>query len=462
MAVELGEIKLPDFGLPAIEPVIPKEEYAARIVAARERMSESKLDVLVIYGDREHFANLAFLTGYDPRFEESLCVLPRDGKPVLLVGNEGLAYAALSPVELDIELYQSFSLPGQPRDRLVPLKRLLRKAGVHSGMRVGVAGWKYFERGELRAPKRASELPAWVLDAVRSATGAGGRVRNAGSLFINPAGGLRSRSSVHQLARFEYAATLASQMVRDAIFALRVGQTEFDAVRSMRWCGWPLSCHLMLSAGERARVGLASPSSRPLQLADPFTTAVGLWGALTARAGFLVHDAGELPAEIADYVERLAAPYFQAAVAWYEKLRIGVTGGELFAAVHAVVGAPFFGVGLNPGHLIHLDEWMHSPVTAKSPLALVSGMALQCDIIPATGGPYFTSNIEDGVALADEGLRAEFAACYPEAWGRIGARREFMQSVLGIRLQPDVLPFSNLSGYLPPYLLSPTRALRVA
>ena len=462
MVVELRDFALPDFGSPDVEPLVPQDEYTARIDAARGRMLAAKLDVLIVYGDREHFANLAYLTGYDPRFEESLCVLPRKGKPTLLVGNEGLGYAALCPVDLNVELYQSFSLPGQPRDRLVPLKRLLRKAGVESGMRVGVAGWKYFERGELRAPKRTCEIPAWVLEAVRDAAGDAGKVRNAGPLFIHPADGLRARNSVHQLARFEYAATLASQMVRDAIFGLRPGQTEFDAVRNMRWCGWPLSCHLMLSAGERARVGLASPSSRPLQLGDPFTTAVGLWGALTARAGFLVHDAGELPAESADYVDKLAAPYFRAAVAWYEKLAIGVTGGELFAAVHEIVGAPFFGVGLNPGHLIHLDEWMHTPVTAKSSIALAPGMALQCDIIPATGSRYFTSNVEDGVALADEALRADFSARYPEAWGRITARRDFMQSRLGIRLRPEILPFSNLCGYLPPFLLSPQRAFCVA
>jgi len=124
MAVKLMDVALTEFGLPTIEPLVPAEEYSARIAAARERMATAKLDVLVVYGDREHFANLAFLTGYDPRFEESLCVLPLKGKPTLLVGNEGVGYASLCPIELDVALYQSFSLPGQPRDRLVPLKRL--------------------------------------------------------------------------------------------------------------------------------------------------------------------------------------------------------------------------------------------------------------------------------------------------------------------------------------------------
>jgi len=35
-------------------------------------------------------------------------------------------------------------------------------------------------------------------------------------------------------------------------------------------------------------------------------------------------------------------------------------------------------------------------------------MALQVDVIPATNTPYHTTNIEDGIVLADEALRQAF------------------------------------------------------
>ena len=89
-------------------------------------------------------------------------------------------------------------------------------------------------------------------------------------------------------------------------------------------------------------------------------------------------------------------------------------------------------------------------------------MALQCDIIPSTGTPYFTTNVEDGVALADESLRAEFAAAYPEAWQRVQARRRFMTETLGIDLHADVLPFSNLAAHLTPFVLRPGSAMALA
>ena len=89
-------------------------------------------------------------------------------------------------------------------------------------------------------------------------------------------------------------------------------------------------------------------------------------------------------------------------------------------------------------------------------------MAFQVDIIPATGTDHFTTNIEDGIALADEGLRADFAARYPAAWARIQARRQFMDEALGIALHEDVLPFSNIPAYLPPFLLRPDHVMTLA
>jgi hypothetical protein len=207
---------------------------------------------------------------------------------------------------------------------------------------------------------------------------------------------------------------------------------------------------------------LLSPGDRRIERGDRFTVAFGIWGALNCRAGFVVEGPAELPGEIADYVDRLVAPYFAAVAEWYGTLRIGAKGAELQAVVDRHLGDPFFGIFLNPGHQIHLDEWVNSPFFPGSTVELCSGMAFQVDIIPATGTEYFTTNIEDGVALADEELRAEFADRYPEAWARIRARRHFMEEELGIDIHPEVLPFSNIPAYLPPFLLRPGRVMTMA
>jgi hypothetical protein len=267
---------------------------------------------------------------------------------------------------------------------------------------------------------------------------------------------------MEQLAAFEYASCQTSDGLRRVLFGLQPGISESEAVRLLRWNGMPLSCHLMLSAGPRASLGLLSPGDRRIERGDRFTVAFGVWGALNSRAGFVVDGPDELPPGIADYVERLVGPYFEAVAEWYGALHIGQTGSALQEIIDRHLGDPFFGIFLNPGHQIHLDEWVNSPIARGSRVELRSGMALQADIIPATGTDYFTTNIEDGIALADQSLRAAFAAGYPDAWKRIQARRQFMIDLLGIALHPDVLPFSNIPAYLPPFLLRPDRAMSLA
>ena len=108
--------------------------------------------------------------------------------------------------------------------------------------------------------------------------------------------------------------------------------TERECARLLAWSGTPLSCHLMLTAGPRARLGLLSPGDRPIERGDPFTIAYGIWGALSCRAGFVVEDAAELEEGTRDYVERLVAPYFAAVAEWYGALHVGQVGWR--AAAH--------------------------------------------------------------------------------------------------------------------------------
>ena len=451
----LIDVDLPEFGEPSVQPSIPRATYEARVCAALKRAEAAGFAALAVYGDREHAANVAYLTGYDPRFEEALLLLVPGRRPALLVGTEGWSYAELAAGSFDRLLCQTFSLPGQPRGNQLPLPALLAEAGLRPGMRIGAVGWKIFEPSDPGATEAWLDLPEFIAQALRAI----GPLANATALFQNPADGLRAINEVDQLACFEFAATYSSSALKRVLFGLRPGMSELEAARLMALPGLPLACHTMLSAGERASRGLPSPSARIIRQGDPFTMACGIQGALNARAGFVVRDASELPEGIRDYVGKLAAPYFAAVAAWYRAVGIGTTGGELYAIIERHLGDPFFGVGLNPGHLIHIDEWMHSPIFPDSTIALRSGMAIQVDVIPATHSPWFTTNIEDGIALADAALRADFAAAYPEAWRRIQARRGFMTAMLGLELKPEVLPFSNIPAYLPPFLLAPGRVL---
>src|SRR5260370_23193657 len=167
--VEDGEIVPDEFGMPREEPTIPAATYEARIAAVRQRASDAGYDVLMVYADREHFANLAYLTGFDPRFEEALLILVPDRTPTLLVGNEGMAYTAISPIQLQVVLYQTFSLISQPRSSSAPLMTILHDPGIGltGSKRVGFAGWKYFVPAETLLPDHWLEVPAYLVETLR-------------------------------------------------------------------------------------------------------------------------------------------------------------------------------------------------------------------------------------------------------------------------------------------------------
>lgn len=191
-----------------------------------------------------------------------------------------------------------------------------------------------------------------------------------------------------------------------------------------------------------------------------FTTSMSLRGGLTCRAAYVAQTERDLPEAAHDYVDAMARPYFAAAATWYETVGIGVTGGAVYEAVDTVFPKTKYGWTLNPGHLCASEEWMSSPIEKDSNAVLKSGMILQMDIIPSRP-PYGGINAEEGVALADEALRAELKQTYPEMWERVEQRRKYMMEELGIELKPEVLPLSNLAAYVRPLLLDHERALKV-
>ena len=199
---ELVDLELPDFGLPTVEPIIPAETYRRRIVSLHSRAREEGYDVVVVYGDREHFANLAYLTGFDPRFEEAMMVLnvgAQGGqKPVLMVGNEGLGYLGISPIRGDLKpvLYQSFSLIGQKRGESRELGEIMNSAGVVKGARVGALGWKSFGPIETKTPETTLEIPSYIVDTLRDLCGGDKYVLNANALLMHPTEGLRAVNDV--------------------------------------------------------------------------------------------------------------------------------------------------------------------------------------------------------------------------------------------------------------------------
>jgi hypothetical protein len=446
--VILRLVPLPDEVATADPPAIDTAEYERR---CDETLARAGTAWVAVYGDREHSANLLFLTGFDPRFEEALLLLGPGKRRVLLVGNEGIVHAVVAGLPLEIELFQGFSLMGQPRESTPQFDRVLESVGLVPGNQVGIVGWKYLTAAESDDPNRPAWTPAAIVDGLRRVTGAD--PIDVTAVLMDPGEGLRAGNSADQIAAFAWAALRASQAVFRVVRGTRPGLTERDVAAWLGYAGEPLSMHPIVASGAPGQPinGLRSPGGRQIAIGDGISCGIGYWGSLCCRAG-LVEDAAGI-----DFFTNYVRPYFLAQAAWYATIGIGVTGDEVAAAVEtALAGAgATFRPMLNPGHLISYDEWVHSPIERGSETSLSSGMALQCDIIPTPLPTGTALNCEDSIALADEALRAEIASRHPELWARINRNRDLMQGQLGLTLRPETLPLSLANAYLPPAWLSP-------
>ena len=444
MQIQLRTLAVPAQASGAEQPRISREEYAR---ACDALYAAAGSDWVVVYGDREHAANLSYLCGFDPRFEEALLVLGRDGRRVLVVGNEGLGYTSVATLQPEVVLAQSLSLMGQTRLQAPRLAAVLHAIGIAEGQQVGVVGWKYLEPEETDDPAAPAFVPALLVDSLRRLVGRSGRVLDTTALLLHPSEGLKARNSAARIAAAEWSAVRAGEAVLRIVRGARPGMTELEAAGLMRYQGDPLTCHVMMSGGHGPIVGLRSPSGRRLAAGDGVTTAVGFRGSLCCRAGLLSEQVDDT------FQREIVTPYFRALATWWQTLRIGVTGDAIQRAVLAsLAGAPF-APALNPGHLIADDEWMHTPIRPGSAEQIASGMLLQCDIIPAPLPDGRALNCEDTVAVADAALRAELAAEYPDLWQRVQTRRTFLREGLGVRIADELLPLSPAPAYLPPFWL---------
>ncbi len=430
-------------------------EHKSKILS---RMSDSDLDAVVIYGDREHGTNFGYLAGFEPRFEEIALVLHKDGKAYMMLGNESLRMSQYSRIEVTPVHVPYFSLPNQPMGNEKNMTELMIEAGISEGMKVGVVGWKMFTSA-IDDNEQLYDVPWFIVKAINEAVTDQGTTVNAAPLFIHPGVGARATVNANEIAHYEFGAALASEGMLRMLNKIEVGALETELAAEMASLGQPHNVQTICATGDRFTNAVVAPRAKAMSVGDKFSSTVGFRGGLSSRSGYVVESAEQLPEGVKDYLDRVAMPYYSAAVAWYENIHIGMMGGEMYDLISEVIPKKDYGWHLNPGHLTAGEEWMSSPMNSGSKDEVVSGMMFQMDIIPSVPG-YGGAGAEDGVAIADEALRSELAKAYPEVWARIQKRRDYMINTLGIKLRPEVLPLSNTAGYMRPLLLNKTHAFK--
>lgn len=453
-------VKEPFFGVPSQEPELPDEVYEKRLDKTLKAMDKYDLDFIFIYADREHYSNFDYLTGFGPRFEEAILVLSRTGKMHILLGNECYHMHKLSRIPAEGVLCQMLSLPNQPIEQYRELSELFIEIGIGRCHKVGIVGWKLMY--PVYGTRYMFDVPWFIVESVRKIA-ENENVFNVTDLFIHPDYGIRVINDVHEIALLEFGATYASDAVQKILLNLRTGMTELEASQTNTAGFLPTTCFPKVVSGKRIDLGMTSNTSvNEIKLGDRFQVTMGLRGGLTNRRGVVAYSEEDLPQEATDYLDKIASPYFAVVANWYEKIGIGVNDGDIYDIVQTLYPKEKYGWSINPGHLISTEEWLSSPIYKNSNIVLKSGMCIQMDIIPSTESHYAAPNCEDGVAIADEKLRLEISKKYPEVYERMQKRREFIVNILNIKLKPEILPLSNITGLYRPFMLNKDKAFVVS
>jgi len=438
---------------PSERPVFTAGTYRKRLAKLKDIMAERELDHIIVYGDMASFSNIFYLTGISLKFEQALLVVSRRGRPVFISGNEMMAFCRSSPFrELDLSLFQPFSLQGQPHSTSIDLKKILQEAGVEEGDSTGIIGNKYYPY--YKGWEQVFDIPHYILEAASGITGSK-NISNVTQIMTDPVCGMRNNLDVEDVAFLEYSAGLASYGIYNILKNLAPGMDEVEASALFGYRGeLPFFVPWGIEFGYQKLAEIGLPDSRSvLKEGDRIVLGTAMWGSCIARSGVAVRDRKKLEELYPDIIDRFYIPYFRSIIDWYSTVKTGISGGELYRAVAGFIEDPQYGVGLNPGHLIHYDEWTNSPIYKFSREIFHSGMAIQCDYF-AHYRPYGTDLIlEDGIVLAGPDLRADIKKKYPHLIKRVEKRRGSVEAIMGIELDATVLPLNDIQAALPPFLL---------
>ena len=453
--IKLKEVEAPKPEEGLIPVMLSDETMQNRKARLLENMRRDGFDAVVVYADLEHGSNFEYLCGFLPRFEEALLILHANGKAFMVLGNENLNKAGKARIEAVPIHMPHFSLPNQPMQTEKSVAQILASCELEDADKIGLIGWKNFT-SHVEDNHLLFDLPYFLVEALKTVCEKA-QFTNAAYLLIGE-NGVRTTNNANEFAHYEYGAALAGNCILKTMDRLKVGKTEMEMAETLAADGQRHSVVTIMAAGARFEKANLYPGNKQIQCGDKISITTGFKGGLQSRAGYAVECAEQLPEKEQGYLKAVAIPYFQAVKTWLETIKVGINGNDLYEAVEAVLPKEEYGWTLNPGHLCADEEWMSSPIYPQSEETLQSGMLFQIDIIPSVNG-YGGVSCESGILLADEQLRKAIAKEYPAVWGRIVKRRAYMQEVLGIRIQEDVLPTSMATAYLRPYLLKKEMAL---
>ena len=177
-AVSLAEIDLPEFGEPTVEPQFPAATYGARLDTLLARARAAGWDAIVVYGDREHLANVALSHRLRPALRGGAAGSgARPHADAVRRQRGGWSYTELAPGPFERRCCSRvFPCPASRAIATAISWTCCARRACATACRIGAAGWKGFDELDPGADAHWLEIPSYLADALRRIAGGGGVV----------------------------------------------------------------------------------------------------------------------------------------------------------------------------------------------------------------------------------------------------------------------------------------------
>ena len=375
------------------KPQIPATEYPQRWRKVQVMMAAQNLDFLVAYADdRASFgpAHARWLADFPVHFEPACILMPRQGKPVMLVGPESDQYALLAGQITDVRVLREFTHPDEdyPYAKIQSLAEIMAEIGqdMAAVQRVGLGGRGLIGADVMTAFKAALPEVEWVD-------------------MENALCDLRAQKSPAELEVIRYAYKIAEAGFEAAVKTIAVGVTEREVAAeieaALRRAGAEgTGIDTIVASGPNTRPILARSTFRRIAPDDlVLLTIAPRYEGYHAAIGRVV-----LVGNPGQEIRRALEVAIQAQQACFKALRPGIEGRQVEAIGRQIVtaanlGQYFLYSGVHSVGVIEFEPPIFGP---SSPATLKKDMVISIDI-PMFNTPWGGLRIEDGYLMTANG-----------------------------------------------------------
>ena len=372
---------------------IPKSEFQERIVRIQAAMAEKGLDAMLVYGDEYRKENLRYVCNFWPIFERAVCVIPKNGMPLLAGAPEGENYAREMSVWEEYVNVKEFACVSVPEEIDYPLAKFTKLADVigsalKGGRKLGIVGW--------------FDIPAPIFERIKSAA-AGAELVDASSIIFK----LRIVKSDAEVACLAEAGRQACEGYKKLLEYAVDGNPETLAAGAAegaaRMAGAEDINFNVFGSGVRTNTVIGRATDKIMRNGEMLMCAMAV-----QYQGYVA--TVEYPFVIGtpkDEQKKVLNAIFEAANVQQSFLKAGVVAGEMVKAVRAVFAKhgmtqfdlypPMHGIGLAEAESPYPDE--------NAAYRFEANMCVNSDI-SLWGCPGGSNRLEEGFVITAEGPKS--------------------------------------------------------